>query len=348
MSSDIMGGRTFDEVVAEANGPLRSAAQAKLIGEGKPRFELYHSPPSLCSHKVRTVLLEKELPFLSHDMRIIAGNKSNPDNYYPGYVRLRLLGAPDAKMVEKYTGQSSVTTEGFDPCVVPTLVDHDKNKVVVDSSEICMYLDREGGTPNSLIPAAMDNEIKSQIELIDQAPHVASLYGAHPDGDVRPQGLAGNIKGVHAKKERALDEMIAMVPDEPKLIDAYKHKIAKERSAHDFIYDAASMRDTHKAMVKHVESLNELLNSHDGQWTLGDDYTMADIMWTVSVYRVMWLGIKVDWQSMPAVTEYMERAIARPSFQEGVIKWWGGYSPSPHVKEFRGPLSLLKFIWVMR
>lgn len=80
------------------------------------------------------MLAEKGIAYLSHDMRITADNKTTPDNYYPGYVRLRLQGAPEAKLVTGYTGQSSVMTEGLDPCVVPTLVDHEKQKVVVDSS----------------------------------------------------------------------------------------------------------------------------------------------------------------------------------------------------------------------
>ena len=76
-----------------------------------------------------------------------------PENFRPGYVRLRMQGAPSARWLEEeeprvrlrmqgapsasfatgYTGRSAFSSEGFDACVVPTLVDHQAERVVVDS-----------------------------------------------------------------------------------------------------------------------------------------------------------------------------------------------------------------------
>ena len=343
-----MNAGSLNNLVAGANAAMRKASQAKKIGEGYARFELYHAAPSLCSHKVRTVLAEKGIPYLSHDMRIVAGKRSNPDNYHPGYVRLRLQGAPNAKMVSGYTGQSSVATEGFDPCVVPTLVDHDSCAVIIDSSAICFYLDREGGQPNSLAPEGDTAEIHEQVHMVDTAPHVASLYGAHPDDDVRPKGLQMNIKGVHTKKIRALEEMISQVGDDPDLVTAYRSKISKEARAGDFVYDANSMRKAHSAMANHVAALERQLGTHNHPWVMGSAYTLADIMWTVSLYRVQWLGLKVGWEKLPRVNDYLSRAFERPSFQSAVVRWPGAYSPSPYTKEFSGPMALLKFLWANR
>ncbi|MEM7020909.1 MAG: glutathione S-transferase, partial [Pseudomonadota bacterium] len=256
--------------------------------------------------------------------------------------------APEAQLVSGYTGQSSVTTEGFDPCVVPTLIDHEKEQVIVDSAKICDYLDREAGVGERLVPDALSNIITEQIALIDQAPHVAVLYGAHPDQDVRPKGLATNIAGVHARKISALETMMAEVPDEAPLIKAYQSKITKESSASEFVYGAESMRAAHAAMADHVEALDQQLNTHNSDWVMGDSYTMADIMWTNSLYRLKWLGLGGHWETdnaKPRVIEYAERAFQRPSFQAAVIKWPGAYAPSPHVEEYAGPVAAVKFFW---
>ena len=125
---------TLAERVAAANAPLTDPERNRVIGSGTPRFELYHFALSVCSHKVRTVLAEKAAPYRSHDIMILPPGM---ENYHPDYVRLRMRGAPGREMVNGYTGRSSTTTEGFDPCVVPTLVDHEAGQVLVDSRVIC-------------------------------------------------------------------------------------------------------------------------------------------------------------------------------------------------------------------
>ena len=77
---------------------------------------------------------------------------------------------------------------------------------------------------------------------------------------------------------------------------------------------------------------------------------MADIMWTNSLYRLKWLGLGPLWEGRSdrsRVAEYTERAFARSSFRRAVIEWPFAYSPSPHVKEFSGPVAAAKFFWQM-
>ena len=73
-------------------------------------IELYHNAFSTCSQKVRLVLAEKGLDFVSHEIDLIGGGQHHPD-----YVKLN----------PKH--------------VVPTLV-HD-GRVLVESSLIIKYLD---------------------------------------------------------------------------------------------------------------------------------------------------------------------------------------------------------------
>ncbi|MYE13145.1 MAG: glutathione S-transferase family protein [Gammaproteobacteria bacterium] len=344
----------LSELVAAANEPFTSRYRNRLVNgeagsEQEPRFELYHAAPSLCSMKVRTVLAEKRLPYYSHDLNLMIRKAEAPECYRPGYVRLRLEGAPDAVLASGYTGQSSMTTEGFDPCVVPTLVDHETERVVVDSAKICAYID-EHSEGERLIPEALSNEVGAQIALVDQAPHVAVLYGAHPDGDVRPPALGRNIAGVHAKKIAAIEGLKAQASGDEKLTAAYDSKIAKEAGGADFMLDADRMREAHRAMDAHVAELEDQLASHAGPWALGERFTMADVMWTVSLFRMKWLGIGGAWEenaSRRRVRGYVERAFERPSFRAGVFDWPGAYPPSPHVPEMSGLGATIRFVLEM-
>ena len=358
---------SLTELVGAANEPFTRPYRNKVMDEGfvaggdpaggpapKPRFELYHAAPSLCSMKVRTVLAEKRVPFTSHDLNLMMRGPA-PECYLPGYVRLRLHGAPEAALAHGYTGQSSVATEGFDACVVPTLVDHEAERVIVDSAKICAYIDAntEG---ERLMPEAQAEAINAQIDIVDQAPHVAVLYGAHPDGDARPKGLARNIAGVHAKKIAALERLKAQVGEDAALAAAYDSKIAKEAGGGEFMLDAERMRTAHEVMARHVGELERQLGSHEGPWALGERFTMADVMWAVSLYRMQWLGLGAAWEGrLPVrgnaavreprerVRAYVQRAFARPSFRAGVVDWPGAYGPSPHVAEFAGIGATIRF-----
>ncbi|MEM9435743.1 MAG: glutathione S-transferase family protein [Pseudomonadota bacterium] len=331
MALEVQDNGDIAALVAAANSALPPSAQGVVIGgDGSvPRFELYHAGFSMCSNKVRCVLAEKRLPYTSHALRIGPVPGELQDNYLPDYVRLRLRARPDQGYARGYTGASSVTTEGFDPAVVPTLVDHDTGGVIADSRAICLYLDALSGEP-SLVPAPFEDAIAGQIDLIDQAPHVALLYGGHPDQDTRPAKLIENITGVHAKKVAGLREALALVSDDPVLAEAYRAKIEKEEAAAAFIQDAPKMRAVHEAFAAHVAALEAQLALHDGPWAFGEAYTLADIMWTISLYRLILLGLGGLWgpeSGNARVAAYMRHAPKRASFEEAVVNWRAGAKP---------------------
>jgi 2,5-dichlorohydroquinone reductive dechlorinase len=344
-----MNKHEFESVVDAANAGLTNKRRNMIVGTDghtRPRFELYHSAPSLCSHKVRTILAEKQAAYFSHDMQIMPIGKAVPQNYRPAYVRMRLLGGEGKSFVSGYTGVSSVTTQGFDPCVVPTLVDHEKQRVIVDSSRICDYIERECDTGTTLIPEGMDAPIQEQIDIVDRAPHAAIFYGANPDGDTRPEGLRKDITGAQDKKIVKLRWMMAEVPDEPALLAAYEAKILKETASEKFVNTPEKMRQTYSEMVSHVDVLEGQLGTHNGAWALGDEFTMADVVWSVSLFRLKWVGLGYCWEqgtAQPRVAKYVQQAFARPSFRSAVIEWPKSYGPSQHVPETSTPKAKLKF-----
>lgn len=325
-----------DSVNARYTDPERNAIISETHAE-KPRFELYHFALSVCSHKVRTVLDEKKMAYSSHDIDILPPGMQN---YFPEYVRLRLRGGEDLaeRMVDGYTGRSSTETEGFDPLVVPTLVDHDAERVLVNSKRMCLYLD-EVGTGTRLVPDDIRDEVIRQVDIVDRTPHPGALYGAHPDGkDARPDFIQEGMRGIHDRKIAEARMNMAQVGDDSLLISAYEHKILKESAAKQHVLTEDKMRGTLQEFKDIVETLETDLGKTGGEWIVGDRFTLADAFWAVSLFRMQWLGLGYLWTTgegarLPGVEAYTRRLYVRPSFQRAVVHWPRN-PPSPHVMEY--------------
>ena len=62
---------------------------------------------------------------------------------------------------------------GFDPLVVPTLVDNLKKKVIADSKTIMNYLEQEVPTP-SLYPEDCIEMVEKHVKIVDDTPHAGT------------------------------------------------------------------------------------------------------------------------------------------------------------------------------
>lgn len=317
--------KTIADYVAAANKPLTDPAMNKQIGSGRATFELYHFGLSVCSQKVRMTLFEKGAPFISHDINIFPPINQN---YQPDYVRLRMQGGRGRDLVDGYTGRSSTGSEGFDPCVVPTLVDLDSEKVLIDSQAICAHIDAAYQGGSELIPARLKSEIEREIAIVDTSPHPAILYGAHPDGDYRPEMLKREMPGIYDRKIMKLMEGRSLSVGHPRLQAAYDAKIRKEAAAKKYVATDEMMRGALREVQALIAALDERLA--DGRtWICGEDFTMADIQWAISLFRFKWLGMAFLWTGEHALNEtvhstvaaYGTRLFARDSFQQAIIAW---------------------------
>ncbi|MEM6896098.1 MAG: glutathione S-transferase family protein [Pseudomonadota bacterium] len=340
----------LERLVAQVNAYMTNPVTNGVVGgsaKAKPRFEAYHASLSLCSHKVRTVLAEKQQPYTSHAMNIMPSGKFIPHNYRPAYVRLRLKAAQQAAFVEGYSGASAVTVEGVDPLVVPTLVDHEAGKVIIDSRAICEHVAKSVDTGTDLLPDDLLGDIDAMTTHVDHLPHVALMYGAHPEKDNRPKGLINGITGIHAKKLRAAQAVLDQLSPDSELRPAYEAKIKKEKAAAGFVIDADSMRAAHDAGRAHIATLDDQLKQSGGPWIFGDRFTMADIQWTISVYRLKWLGNGEWWEAgsgRERVADYYARASERPAFKQAVVDWKYAYSPSPYIEKWASSGMMAKFL----
>ena len=75
------------------------------------------------------------------------------------------------------------------------------------------------------------------------------------------------------------------------------------------------------------------LGRQSGAWLCGADYSLADLMWGISLYRLQWLGLAKLWQNRPLVRAYADRVYRRPSVWEDVIHWPSPMPPSPHTAD---------------
>ncbi|MEM6596450.1 MAG: glutathione S-transferase family protein [Pseudomonadota bacterium] len=340
----------LEQLVSQVNAYMTNPLSNRVVGGSQgssPRFEAYHASLSLCSHKVRTVLAEKQQPYKSHAMNIMPSGKFVPHNYRPAYVRLRLKAAQQRAFVSGYSGASAVAVEGVDPLVVPTLVDHEEGKVIIDSRAICEHVAKSADTGTDLMPDDLLADIDRMTALVDTLPHVALMYGAHPEKDNRPKGLVNGITGIHAKKIKAAQTVLDQLPAGSDLRPAYEAKIAKESAAAGFVIDGDSMRAAHEAGRQHVADLEAQLKESGGPWVFGDRFTIADIQWTVSIFRLMWLGHGEWWapgSGNDRVADYYARAAKRPSFRSAVVEWKYAYSPSPYIDDYASGGMVARFL----
>lgn len=319
--------KDLKQLVERANAPLTTPSRNISVGRGAPRFELYHFAFSLCSQKVRLCLAEKPAAYLAHDI-----NLEMPllGNYDPGYVQLRLAAKESSKFASEYTGRSSVQSEGFDPAVVPTLVDHEAELVVADSLAICRYIDRVVTTGQTLIPEHLDQKISAELAIVDATPHVALLYGGHPEFDFRPDRIRNVMAGVHDRKIEKIRAARDLVLENETLLEAFDAKIAKETAAKTFVANASQMRDAIDEIIGIVADLDVRLADRR-IWICGDQLTMADLMWAVSLFRLKWLGAGFSWsgghplneEPRPNVSAYAGRLFARPCFRSAIVDWPG-------------------------
>jgi glutathione S-transferase len=325
-----------------ARAAMADPARATIVGDdAEPRFELFHAASSLCSQKVRTVLHEKRLSYRSNDMVILGSMGAEglvpAEHYSPAYVRLRLIAGRELgrEFVSGYSGRTSVETEGFDPCVVPLLVDHEAGRVIADSLRICCYLDAMSPEPIQLVPDDPEAvaEVMRQVGIVDRIPNTALLYGFHPDADRRPEALKSMMATVYEHKLMALEALIAANADEPELIAAYRAKIAKESGGRVVRHDAAFQRAARNEVRDLLKDLDRALSGQSG-YLNGSAFSLADAVWGVNLVRLAYLGLSPMWEELPNVARYVEALVQRPSLSREAFR--ASIESLPHSEAMDG------------
>ncbi|VTU23452.1 2,5-dichlorohydroquinone reductive dechlorinase [Variovorax sp. PBS-H4] len=316
-------------MAASARAAIQDPRRSTVVGDSaNPRFELFHAASSLCSQKVRTVLHEKALPYRSNDMLILSSMGPSglvpAEHYSPAYIRLRLIAARelDLQFVSGYSGRTSVETEGFDPCVVPLLVDYQAGRVVADSRRICTYLDAVSRTPVQLVPDNPEarTEVMRQVGIVDRIPNGALLYGFHPDADRRPDALKSSMETVYDYKIMALEGLIAIHAGDAELVAACRAKIEKESAGKKVCHDPAFQRAARQHAGDLLKGLERDLAAKSFSCLWGNAFSLADVLWGVNLVRMNYLGLSSMWAGLPHVERYFDALARRPSLCKEAIQ----------------------------
>jgi len=193
--------------------------------------------------------------------------------------------------------------------VVPTLCDGER--IVTNSAQILRYLavrTGEGLPSDARQRAAAEHWLK----VADAIPLHAISYsrGAIPRGDELLEKRLERIVELQ-KSNRDLEEVY----------DALYKRVSGLRN------NAISYRESGKA----VEELNARLDDLDdalshSMFVAGASYSIADMIWTVTLARIDMLRLHEQLASHKLVASYYDRVTARPSFAAASIKrtWTGG------------------------
>lgn len=286
------------------------------------RFTLFHAPNSICSQKVRVVLAHHGIDYTSHLLAIFAGQ-----TYLPAHVRLRMMGCARAglPLVAGHWGSTATADGGCDPAVVPTLVDHASDAVIVDSRAISLHLDATMPPAERLRPDALADVIDAELAIVDSLPNYQMLVGRPEAGDRRPAQLqaadgAGFSMGKVARCDGYLDEFA----EDPVLGPAYRAKRAKELEAAERLFSAEAVGSAHGIVENACAAFDTRLARGDGPWLFGDVVTMADLFWAIELIRVGNLGATF-WADgrMPALAGFLKRAEGLDGLRRGVLDFPG-------------------------
>jgi glutathione S-transferase len=185
--------------------------------------------------------------------------------------------------------------------VVPALV-HD-GRLVIESMDIVEYIDKTWPY-NPLFPADPDAAALSR-ELVDEgkALHVSIRY-------VSFHWSLGSI----GKTDRATQAEIARLQQSgsPEQLAEFYAKF------NDDAIDEATFLRHLQALEGAYEIQQHRLESDGRRYLTGEQFTMADIIWSIKVLRLIECGYPLK-RNFPVLAAWYDRVAARPGFRDGVF-----------------------------
>jgi tetrachloro-p-hydroquinone reductive dehalogenase len=193
--------------------------------------------------------------------------------------------------------------------VVPTLCDGER--IVTNSARILRYLAIRAG---SGLPSDARQRAAAEhwLAVADAIPLHAISYsrGAIPRGD---ELLEMRLQRIVELRKSNLDL--------GEVYDALYARVSKLRDTAHLYKDSGKAVDELNARLNDLEQA--LLKS---TFIVGGSYSIADMIWTVTLARIDMLGMHEQLASHPQVASYYERVTQRASFAAASIqrRWTGG------------------------
>ncbi len=253
---------------------------------------LYHVPPSFYSQIVRLALAEKAI---AHESRYVIPGPPALETYEPWYMRLNPGGT------------------------VPTLL-HDGD-VIADSREILRYLD-DRFPGNSLWQKTSERETETVDDWISKLYSLSFRELSYGSPRIEKLGAFINKKRVRNLRRRQQQN--------PELAMVYGAKIMDIEGFSRNARSPICLRRTQTQIELMLFQLDDALKA--GRHLAGEEYSMADLVWTVGVARMLMLGME-PFASRPRLKEWYARMKSRPSFTQAMV-----------MERFK-PSAILRVLW---
>ena len=237
---------------------------------------LFHFATSSCSQKTRIFLTEKGVEWESHPL-----NLPTHENFTDWYLGINPRG------------------------LVPTLV-HDGD-VHIESNDIMRYIDEAFDGPD-LLPqdeASLAYILQSAQYEDDLHLSVRSLTFRY----MAPNELLRKDPDALDVYEKAGSGKVGGVADTHKAVEVeFWRKMAVDGIPVEQAIAAVA------AFEPHFTELNERLGKHE--WLMPDGFSMLDIIWWISVYRLKFLGYPME--RFPDLDAWYHTLAERPHFMKEV------------------------------
>jgi glutathione S-transferase len=275
---------------------VRDGHQPDIRLPYEEEFELYHNALSLCSKKVRFCMAELGVPYRSHPIDLIETGS------YENLSRRFLAVNPGA--------------------TVPVLV-HKGHPVYESHEQIRYAADHASEASPRLVP-----DDPEQQRIMQTWVDLASLVGDPMADPGRSAGnsvpgltvalFAGMIDDIQWRK--ILEGLLFHIDRRrPLVFMALKafglEKLGTLGPAMKIV--ARSRRD----LNKHLDRLEEQLESSGGPWILGEAFSLADVSWVVIFERLLesdFIHVFMDEERRPLVSAYWAALQKRPSYREAL------------------------------
>jgi glutathione S-transferase len=299
---------------SSAGAEVLSLPSAHANPSTRPKVTLYHFPTSLYCQEVRLALAEKGVEWEGVTVNIGPSH----EHFAPWYAKVNPR------------------------LVVPTLeVD---GTIVTDAHEIVRFIDARFEGP-ALLPkpdASLDVRAGARAEALAWMEREAELP-MRELGYARTKGITRWLQRWSLRQRRK--QLAKLRKRNPELDDIYAAKLAEIEALEAAVADRKAMN----ALVDQVEGILDELETTlgDRPWLAGDDYSLADLVWTAVIAKLEHIGFarSLSERRRPRVHEWYTRLRERHS--------WGAMIRrlSPwEVARFYGPAAIRAFMifWVLK
>ena len=269
-------------------------------------WELYHNSFSLCSKKLRVCLSELGLPYRDHPIDLIeTGSYQN--------VGREFLAINPAGTVPVLVHEGHPIYESHDQIVYAARYAGAAGECLLPREEAAMALVEDWVDKASLVGDPMHGRALRAGHCVPGLtfPLFATTVSRIPVAEI----LKGLLR--HPNKERPIAFLLLRLLGVEKFwrVPLFRAAVAQSR----------------EAMHVHLDGLEAQLQSHEGPWIVGDEFTLADVSWVVLLDRL----VEADWERVfwseglrPGVAAYWNRLQSRPSYRSAVTEM-----RSDHIRE---------------